>query len=202
MGRGARAERQLAHGFVCALVLALGVGCVPRGERIDRRAAAVVDSGDAASQTETAVPPTLPFGRPATAGAERDAFRGDESRAREIPQGLDLSRERISDGGAFRVSIRTTRSRPPLRKIHPWMVRVLDRSGAPVEGAQIEVAGGMPAHDHGFPTSPRMTKRIGNGTYLIDGVSFNMAGWWEFRLTIQAGAIADEVRFNVVIEEM
>ena len=70
-----------------------------------------------------------------------------------------------------------------------------------MEGASIAVDGGMPAHDHGFPSQPAVTKAIGNGTYLIDGVKFNMSGWWEFRLTIEADGVADEVSFNVVIDD-
>jgi cytochrome c peroxidase len=58
----------------------------------------------------------------------------------------------------------------------------------------------MPAHNHGFPTEPRVTKHVGFGTYLIEGIKFNMAGWWEFVFDIRAGSVTDRARFNVVVE--
>lgn len=81
-----------------------------------------------------------------------------------------------------------------LQKVH---VRVLDAAGQPVHDAGMSVDGGMPEHGHGLPTRPRMTRRLENGRYEIDGVRFNMGGWWEFRLAISAPAGTDSVTFNI-----
>jgi hypothetical protein len=56
-----------------------------------------------------------------------------------------------------------------------------------VEGAQIEVDGGMPAHDHGLPTAPRVTEDLGGGDYRLDGVRFHMRGLWQMYFTIRTG---------------
>jgi hypothetical protein len=40
----------------------------------------------------------------------------------------------------------------------------------------------------------------GEGRYLIEGVRFNMGGWWELRLDISSPAGEDGVTFNLVIE--
>jgi hypothetical protein len=80
------------------------------------------------------------------------------------------------------------------------MVRMAIGTGAvppAVEGATITVDGGMPQHGHGLPTSPRVTKSHGDGVYQIDGVRFNMGGWWEFRLAIASPAGADTITFNL-----
>ena len=103
---------------------------------------------------------------------------------------------RVSAGGVYSVTLEPV---APLvkRKLQKVRVRVQDEGGRPIDGATIEVDGGMPQHGHGLPTRPRMTKRLGNGVYEIDGVRFNMGGWWEFRLAIADGARTDTVTFNL-----
>ena len=53
-----------------------------------------------------------------------------------------------------------------------------------MEGAAITLEGGMPEHDHGLPTSPRMTAELGSGDYRIEGIRFHMSGVWEITATI------------------
>jgi len=72
-----------------------------------------------------------------------------------------------------------------------------DAQGRPVDGASIAVDGGMPEHNHGLSTRPRVTRDLGEGTYEIDGVRFNMGGWWEFKLRIEGPAGEDTVTFNL-----
>jgi hypothetical protein len=78
-------------------------------------------------------------------------------------------------------------------------VAVRDGNGQAVDGAAITVDGGMPQHGHGLPTRPRVTRSLGNGVYVIEGVRFNMGGWWEFRLAIDGKAGADTVTFNLAL---
>ena len=40
----------------------------------------------------------------------------------------------------------------------------------------------MPQHGHGLPTRPRVTRSLGEGIYEIEGVRFNMGGWWGIKL--------------------
>lgn len=74
----------------------------------------------------------------------------------------------------------------PINTIHSWVLTIRDADGAPVTGAAIEVEGGMPEHDHGLPTRPRVTEEIGDGRYRLDGLRFHMAGEWEIVVTIKA----------------
>jgi hypothetical protein len=74
---------------------------------------------------------------------------------------------------------------------------VVDDAGLPVEGAVMTIGGGMPQHGHGLPTRPRMTRAIGAGTYEIEGVRFNMGGWWEFNVTIGTDRGEDTITFNL-----
>ena len=43
----------------------------------------------------------------------------------------------------------------------------------------------MPEHNHAMPTEPKVTKNLGNGRYLLQGVRFHMAGFWEMKVTIR-----------------
>jgi hypothetical protein len=95
--------------------------------------------------------------------------------------------------------VATLESAGPLRprQMHTVRVTIRDAEGHPVEAAQISVDGGMPQHGHGLPTRPRVTRTLGDGIYEIEGVRFNMAGWWEFKLAIAGPTGADTVTFNL-----
>ncbi len=95
----------------------------------------------------------------------------------------------------------TLQSEQPLRPRRMQTVRVaiVGADGKPVDDATIRIDGGMPQHGHGLPTRPRVTRALGNGLYEIEGVRFNMGGWWEFTLAINAASGADVVTFNLAL---
>jgi YtkA-like len=72
--------------------------------------------------------------------------------------------------------------------------------GMAVDSVKIAVDGGMPQHGHGLPTKPRVTRDLGNGDHLVEGMKFNMGGWWvvKFRLSAPASA-ADSLVFNLAL---
>ena len=74
----------------------------------------------------------------------------------------------------------------PLRinTMHSWQIRVIDSESKPVTMASASIEGGMPEHDHGLPTQPKVTSEISPGTYLLQGVRFHMPGRWEIKFTI------------------
>ena len=80
-----------------------------------------------------------------------------------------------------------------INRMHSWILHVETEAGEPVIGATIEVEGGMPAHNHGLPTAPRVTQELGNGDYRLDGVRFHMGGQWELVFTIRTGDVEDTV---------
>ena len=83
------------------------------------------------------------------------------------------------------------------RKLQAVHVAITDANGAPIEHANITIDGGMPQHGHGLPTRPRVTKQVGDGVYQIEGVRFNMGGWWEFKLSVTTDSGTDLVTFNL-----
>jgi hypothetical protein len=58
----------------------------------------------------------------------------------------------------------------------------------------------MPQHGHGLPTAPQVTEYLGNGDYLVEGMKFQMGGWWEVRFNITAGDLNDTITFNLTLE--
>jgi len=89
----------------------------------------------------------------------------------------------------------------PLRPRQMQTVRVVvrDADGGTIDDARIAIDGGMPEHGHGLPTRPRMTRALCAGLYEIEGVRFNMGGWWEFRLAITSDRGVDTVTFNLAL---
>ena len=77
----------------------------------------------------------------------------------------------------------------PLRinEMHSWRIKVLDSESEPVTNASISIEGGMPDHDHGLPTRPRITSEIRPGTYLLQGIRFHKPGKWECKFIITTG---------------
>jgi hypothetical protein len=105
---------------------------------------------------------------------------------------------RTSAGGRY---VATLEPATPLRTRQMQTVRLIvrDAEGRAIDEAQISIDGGMPQHGHGLPTRPRVTRSLGDGIYEIEGVRFNMGGWWEFTLAIAGSRGADTVTFNLAL---
>jgi hypothetical protein len=114
------------------------------------------------------------------------------------PKNLDYSRTRLSDGGHYRGTIRPQGDTIPQGKLHSWTLHLEAPDGSPVKVEQVAIYGGMPQHGHGLPTKPRVTRRTPEGDLVVDGMKFNMGGWWvvTFRVTAPDAA-PDSLTFNV-----
>ena len=113
------------------------------------------------------------------------------------PADLDYSRTRTSESGLYRATIRPQGDSIPKGKLQRWTLHLETASGAPVDSATIAVDGGMPQHGHGLPTSPKVTRELGNGDHLVEGMKFNMGGWWVVKFRVDASAGVDSVIFNL-----
>ena len=115
----------------------------------------------------------------------------------EAPSDLDYSNTRVSENGLFRVSYISSQDIVPVNQMHQWTLHVETVDGQPVENATIAVDGDMPEHGHGLPTRPQVTKYLGNGDYLVEGMKFQMGGWWVMDFTITTTKHNDAVHFNI-----
>ena len=114
------------------------------------------------------------------------------------PADLDYSRTRTSEAGRYKATIKPEGDTIPKGKLQRWTLHLETANGAPVDACTITVDGGMPQHGHGLPTKPRVTRPLGNGDHLVEGMKFNMGGWWVVKFRVaSAAAGADSVVFNV-----
>ncbi len=105
--------------------------------------------------------------------------------------------EMHSAAGAFRVSYASSIDPIGINEMHEWTLHVETAEGEPVEDAEIAVGGGMPAHNHGLPTAPRVTENLGGGDYRVQGLRFHMRGQWLITFEIRVSGIEDTVKFKL-----
>lgn len=117
-----------------------------------------------------------------------------------VPNDLDYSTTRLSEQGLYKVTYVADINPVPINQILKWTLHVEDAEGQLVENATITVDGDMPQHGHGLPTRPQVTRYLGNGDYLVEGLKFHMPGWWVVDFQIEAGGQQDQVRFNLLLD--
>jgi len=155
----------------------------------------------------------------ATAGAQDATPSVDPSRASpsassasvqpspaETPPGAatpvpNLQAGVASEEGHFVGSWSSDPAVPPINMVHQWILHVATPDGAAVEGASITVGGDMPAHGHGMPTQPEVTADLGGGDYRVEGMAFQMGGYWIIDVTVTAGGETDLIRFGLELDE-
>jgi hypothetical protein len=113
------------------------------------------------------------------------------------PADLDYSRTRTSEARHYRATIHPQGDTIPQGKLHRWTLHLETAAGAPVDSVTVTVDGGMPQHGHGLPTKPQVTRVLGNGDHLVEGMKFNMGGWWVVKFGVDAAAGRDSVVFNL-----
>ena len=109
----------------------------------------------------------------------------------------DIGMAKLSAHQLYRAAVRPSAMPIPVRRLQSWTLHVETADGSPVNAATITMNGSMPQHGHGLPTKPRVTRELGNGDHLVEGVKFNMGGWWVVRFAITTTAGTDTVTFNL-----
>jgi hypothetical protein len=104
-------------------------------------------------------------------------------------------RTQASAAGLYRASFEPAE---PIKvgRLHSWKIQVKDADGTPVD-CKVVVDGGMPQHGHGLPTQPVVSPLQGEDSQLVEGMKFNMGGWWVVRLHIDGAKGSDVVTFNL-----
>lgn len=118
---------------------------------------------------------------------------------RSVPKDLDLASSKSTASGLYVAAIAPVVEPVTVGPLHSWTLSLADATGAPIEAASFSIDGGMPQHGHGLPTAPAVTQALGDGQFLIEGMKFNMPGWWEIDLNIEGPAGADTVTFNLML---
>jgi hypothetical protein len=115
------------------------------------------------------------------------------------PADLDLALSKPTAYGTYVASLAADQSPIPVGSIHTWTVKVTTPDGIPAKDVTIAIEGSMPQHGHGLPTRPEVTTDLGDGNHLIEGMKFNMPGWWTLTVSIDGPKGPDKATFNVVL---
>ena len=117
-----------------------------------------------------------------------------------VPADLDYATTQLSAAGLYRVSFTVSEPAIPVNQLHTWTLHVETADGQPIDDATIAVDGDMPQHGHGLPTRPQVTQALGHGDYLVEGMKFQMGGWWVMDFDITVGGQTDRVSFNLMLK--
>jgi hypothetical protein len=109
---------------------------------------------------------------------------------------LAYERTQTSAAGMYRATFVPVES-IKVGRLHSWKIQVATSDGAPVTDAKFVVDGGMPQHGHGLPTKPIVSQPAGESYQLVQGMKFNMGGWWVVKLHINGSKGSDVVTFNL-----
>lgn len=115
------------------------------------------------------------------------------------PNDLDLTLSKATEHGLYIASVEPGLSPLVVGTMHSWVAEITTPDGTAVGQAKIEIDGGMPQHGHGLPTEPKVSAELGGGRYQIDGMKFNMPGWWVVNFEVNGPAGPDTVSFNLVL---
>jgi hypothetical protein len=115
------------------------------------------------------------------------------------PPDLDLSLSKPTEHGLYVTSLASDLMPVPVGSIHSWTVKVTTADGRPADDVHVSIDGGMPQHGHGLPTQPEVTTDLGGGSHLIEGMKFNMPGWWTLTVSIDGPTGTDTATFNLVL---
>ena len=106
---------------------------------------------------------------------------------------------RTTETGAFTITAEPGLDPIVINRIHEWTLHVETSDGQAVDDATIAIDGGMPEHEHGLPTRPEVTRSLGGGDYLVEGMKFNMTGYWELQVSVEAAGTRDVAVFELVL---
>jgi hypothetical protein len=118
-----------------------------------------------------------------------------------VPADLDLATTRLSAQGVYQATILPETQPIPVNQMHTWVLHVETAEGQPLTTAEITVDGDMPQHGHGMPTRPQVTQNLGGGDYRVEGMKFQMGGWWVIDFYTTANGVSDKVSFNLLLQE-
>lgn len=111
-----------------------------------------------------------------------------------------LALRAASDGGHYLIGARPAEWPLPLHRMHDWIVDIELADDTSEIPTAIYFDGGMPSHGHGFVTQPRVTRNLGHGEFLVEGVKFHMPGEWVLQITVTSRDSSDQVTLPLVVE--
>lgn len=103
--------------------------------------------------------------------------------------------------GAISVRFVDANPAPPTRGNNTFTIILTDKSGAPIDGADIQTKTWMPDHGHGSSIDPTARADKTPGGYVIDPVNLFMPGIWQITFDVtEKDETTDSVMFTFCID--
>lgn len=96
---------------------------------------------------------------------------------------LPVSERFYSDRLDLQVEIRAVEHFMAINQLQHWNVSLMRLDGTPIVIESLTFDGGMPAHRHGLPTTPKVV--VAESGAEIWGIRFSMPGVWRLVLGIE-----------------
>ena len=103
-----------------------------------------------------------------------------------------------SNDKGYIVTIQSMPAEVPMNKPFKLIIEVRDSREALVEDVSIRVDGGMPSHNHGMYTEPKV-KALGSGRFEATGMLFHMPGIWLIVVDIDTGFVTERAQYEVFL---
>jgi hypothetical protein len=111
-----------------------------------------------------------------------------------------LDKTIVSDGGTFKLHVRTQPNPLPHNELFELLVDVqLQRELDDPNPLWLNVNATMPGHGHGMNTHGRIEMQEG-GRFIVRGMLFHMDGEWELVFDIAKGAVREQARTLLTLE--
>lgn len=107
---------------------------------------------------------------------------------------------KTGESGVTVTIVQATPAVPMVNMDNTWSVRVTDASGAPLEGAVLEMKQTMPAHDGHGSSRVAVSADKGGGVYDLTPVHFPMGGVWDVPIKVMKGPVSETVGFEFCID--
>lgn len=142
------------------------------------------------------------FALPAAHAGSQPADSGEEQTpggAPWVPRYPSTPLPKVGQG-TFKVALAGGRLTLAQNKLQQITVAVTRAGGQPVIDAKMTISGKARDVVRHLPTEPRVTKNLGGGKYLVEGLRFNMAGSWLLEFEVEADADKDKAVLEVEVK--
>ncbi|MFH1035209.1 MAG: FixH family protein [Pseudomonadota bacterium] len=124
----------------------------------------------------------------------------EKAPAAKPPKNLDQERSKLSQHRRYKVSYQCQPAQARLKRPQEWKLKVLTKTGKPVTGARVRLAGASPQNGHKANPASVEARNLGHGYYLAKGLVFSQPGWWVVTVEVVNGGRDDRAQFNVLLK--
>ena len=113
---------------------------------------------------------------------------------------ISFAQSNTASGEVLVLSMEQRNEPIPINRMLSFRFSLTNRNGAAITNAEFAVSGGMPQHDHGMPTNPRVSPTQNSGEYLLQGVKFHMPGDWVLSFSVVAGDVRETLELTLHLQ--